>query len=100
MCPHSEHRSHKGLNNRVENSHQPTRRKEKGLIKFKSAKGVQVLLSLMGRVRNIFAIGVNRYKQSAQDRRKAFKGSSRNMVRCGVTASLYLKTGKRTINTP
>ena len=73
MCLNTEHRSHKGLNNRVENAHQPTRRKEKSLIKFKSAKGTQVLLSLMGKVRNIFAIGVNRYKQSAQDRRKAFK---------------------------
>ena len=73
MCPHTEHRSHKGLNNRVENAHQPTRRKEKSLIKFKSAKGVQALLSLMGRVRNIFAIGVNRYKQVAQVRRKAFR---------------------------
>lgn len=34
MCPQAEHRSHKGLNNRAENSHQPTRRKEKCLIKF------------------------------------------------------------------
>jgi len=65
MCPNTEHRSHKGLNNRVENAHQPTRRKEKSLIKFKSAKGVQVLLSLMGKVHNIVVIGVNRYKLSA-----------------------------------
>ena len=42
MCPNTEHRSHKGLNNRVENAHQPTRRKEKSLIKFKSENGVQV----------------------------------------------------------
>ena len=34
-----EHRSHKGLNNRVENAHQPTRRKEKCLIRFKSPAG-------------------------------------------------------------
>ena len=73
MCPNTEHRSHKGLNNRVENAHQPTRRKERCLIKFKSAKGTQVLLSLMGKIRNIFAIGVNRYKQMAEVRRKAFK---------------------------
>jgi len=65
MCPNTEHRSHKGLNNRVENAHQPTRRKEKSLIKFKSAKGVQVLLSFMGKVHNIVVIGVNRYKLSA-----------------------------------
>jgi len=28
----AEHRRHKGLNNRVENAHQPTRRKKKSLI--------------------------------------------------------------------
>ena len=36
MCPTTQHRSHKGLNNRAENAHQPTRRKEKSSIKFKS----------------------------------------------------------------
>lgn len=73
MFPNTEHRSHKGLNNRVENAHQPTRRKEKSLVKFKSAKDTQVLLSLMGKVRNIFAIGVNRYKQRQQERRMKFQ---------------------------
>ena len=72
MCPTAEHRSHKRLNNRVENAHQPTRRKEKCLIKFKSPLGVQRLLSLMGKVRNIFAIDVGRYKKKAPDQRLAF----------------------------
>ncbi len=45
MCRQTEHRSHKRLNNRVENAHQPTRRKEKCLIKFKSPQGVQQVLS-------------------------------------------------------
>ena len=49
MCSKAEHRLHKRLNNRAENAHQPSRRKEKCLIKFKSAQGVQRLLSLMGR---------------------------------------------------
>ena len=44
----------------LENAHQPTRRKEKCLIKFKSPPGVQRLLSLMGKVRNIFAVDVGR----------------------------------------
>lgn len=57
MYPATEHRSHKGLNNRVENAHQPTRRKETCLIKFKSPQGVQRTLSLMGKVRNLFAVG-------------------------------------------
>lgn len=72
LCPKAEHRSHKSLNNRVENAHQPTRRKEKCLIKFKSPPGVQKLLSLMGKVRNIFAVEVGRYKQKASDQRLAF----------------------------
>lgn len=72
MCPKADHRSHKGLNNRVENAHQPTRRKEKSLIKFKSPKGVQQLLSLMGNVRNLFAISVSRYKHKAPLRRQLF----------------------------
>ena len=72
MCPATEHRSHKCLNNRVENAHQPTRRKEKSLIKFKSPQGVQNTLSLMGKVRNIFAIDVGRYTKNAEEQRSAF----------------------------
>ena len=33
-----EHRQHKGLNNRAENSHQPTRRRERIMKRFKSAR--------------------------------------------------------------
>lgn len=36
-----EHRSHKGLNNRAENSHQPTRRRERIMKGFKSARHLQ-----------------------------------------------------------
>lgn len=37
LMPGIEHRSHKGLNNRAENSHQPTRRREGIMKRFKSA---------------------------------------------------------------
>ena len=70
--PETEHRTHKRLNNRVENAHQATRRKEKCLVKFKSTKGVQITLSLMGKVRNIFSVAVGRYTNSANERRKQF----------------------------
>ncbi len=73
MCKGTEHRQHKGLNNRVENAHQPTRRKEKCLIKFKSPGGVQKTLSLMGKTRNIFSVAVGRYKNTAQEQRVKFK---------------------------
>jgi putative transposase len=72
MCPKTEHRSHKGLNNRVENAHQPTRRKEKSLIKFKSPQGAHRSISLMGKLRNIFSVDVGRYSQSAHKQRNAF----------------------------
>ncbi len=69
MCRKTEHRTHKGLNNRVENAHQPTRRKEKILIKFKSS---QRTLSLMGQIRNIFAVDVGRYSKTSSEQRTAF----------------------------
>ena len=72
MCRQTEHRTHKRLNNRVENAHQPTRRKEKCLIKFKSPKGVQKMLSLMGKIRNLFTVDVSRYVKKASERKAAF----------------------------
>ncbi len=72
MCPKTEHRTDKRLNNRAENAHQPTRRKEKTLIKFKTPAGAQNTLSLMGKVRNIFAINVGRYTKTAEEQRSAF----------------------------
>lgn len=66
MCKDTEHRSHKRLNNRAENAHLPTRKKEKFLIRFKSPQNVQQTLSLMGKTRNLFAISVGRYTNSAE----------------------------------
>ena len=73
MMKQAIHRSHKRLNNRIENAHQPTRRKEKCLIKFKSPHGVQRTLALMGKVRNIFSVTVGRYVNPAPRRRAAFR---------------------------
>jgi len=75
MCSKSDHRSHKGLNNRVENAHQPTRKKEKITIKFKPPQGTQNTLSLMGKIRNIFAVDVGRYTQNATNQRSAFNNA-------------------------
>ena len=72
MFSKTEHRTHKRLNNRAENAYQPTRRKEKSLIKFKSPQWVQNTLSLMGKVRNIFAINVGRYTKNAGEQRASF----------------------------
>ena len=45
IMPGVEHRQHKGLNNRAENSHQPTRVREKVMRRFKSARHAQQFLS-------------------------------------------------------
>ncbi|MEU7473027.1 IS6 family transposase [Streptomyces sp. NPDC044984] len=41
VMPSVEHRSHKGLNNRAENSHQPTRQREGVMKGFRSGGGAQ-----------------------------------------------------------
>ncbi|MGY4920678.1 IS6 family transposase [Streptomyces sp. 900116325] len=45
IMPSVEHRSHKGLNNRAENSHQTTRQRERAMKGFRSVGGVQRFLS-------------------------------------------------------
>ncbi|MFB7850863.1 IS6 family transposase [Streptomyces sp. NPDC056053] len=46
--PSVEHRAHKGLNNRAENSHQPTRQRERAMKGFRSAGAAQRFLSAFG----------------------------------------------------
>jgi putative transposase len=48
IMPGVEHRQHKGLNNRAENSHQPTRRRERQMKRFKSARQAQGTVKLLG----------------------------------------------------
>ncbi|WP_326681000.1 IS6 family transposase [Streptomyces sp. NBC_01237] len=45
VMPSVEHRAHKGLNNRAENSHQPTRQRERAMKGFRSVGGAQQFLS-------------------------------------------------------
>ncbi|MCX4784426.1 DDE-type integrase/transposase/recombinase [Streptomyces sp. NBC_01264] len=45
VMPSVEHRSHKGLNNRAENSHQPTRQRERAMKGFRSPGGAQRFLA-------------------------------------------------------
>ena len=56
IMPGVEHRSHKGLNNRAENSHQPTRRRERIMKGFKSARHLQRFISIHDPVANLFHI--------------------------------------------
>ena len=53
LMPGVEHRRHKGLNNRAENSHQPTRRRERQMKRFKSAGQAQRFLSAHDQINNL-----------------------------------------------
>ncbi len=48
VLPSVEHRRHKGLNNRAENSHQPTRERERRMRRFKSPGHAQRFLAAYG----------------------------------------------------
>jgi len=56
VMPSVEHRKHKGLNNRAENSHQPTRRRERQMKRFKSAGQAQRFLSAHDQINNLFLL--------------------------------------------
>ena len=56
VMPGVEHRRRKGLNNRAENSHQPTRRRERQMKRFKSAGQAQRFLSTHDQINNLFPL--------------------------------------------
>src|SRR5215212_1606844 len=67
LLPRVEHRQHKRLNNRAENSHQPTRVREKVMRRFKSQGQAQRFLSAQGPLREHFR--PKRHKMNASDYR-------------------------------
>ena len=69
VMPSIEHRQHKGLNNRAENSHQPTRRRERGMKRFKSAGQAQRFLYAHDGVNNLFHL--RRHRLTASEYRAA-----------------------------
>jgi putative transposase len=54
VMPDVEHRSHKGLNNRAENSHVPLRKRERMMQGFRSPGGLQRFVSIFSAIRNLF----------------------------------------------
>ena len=69
VMPGVEHRRHKGLNNRAENSHQPTRRRERQMKRFKSAGQAQRFLSAHDGIDNLFHL--RRHRRPAHQYRAA-----------------------------
>ena len=73
ILPSVEHRQHKRLNNRAENSHQPTRQRERTMRRFKSAGHAQRFLAAHGPIREHFCphrhrLGAKRYRAILQER--------------------------------
>jgi putative transposase len=56
LVPGIEHCSHKGLNNRAENSHLAVRRRERRMMRFKSARQYQSFVSAYGQIANLFLL--------------------------------------------
>lgn len=68
VMPSVEHRQHKRLNNRAENSHQPTRQRERTMRRFKSAGHAQRFLSAFGPIREHFC--PRRHRLRAEEYRR------------------------------
>ncbi len=78
MLKSVEHRQHKGLNNGAENSHQPTRMRERRMRKFKSPGQAQRFLSTFGPIRDHFHpkqhhLTAQRYRQLLHQRIEAWR---------------------------
>ena len=75
VMPSIEHRADKGLNNRAENSHQPTRQREQQMKRFKSGGQAQRFLSAHGGINNLFLLRSHQVPatQYRADRTQAFR---------------------------
>ena len=56
VMPSVDHRSHKGLNNRAENSHLPLRKRERVMQGFRSVGGLQRFTSVFAAAGNLFVL--------------------------------------------
>ena len=65
ILPGVEHRQHRYLNNRAENSHQPTRQRERHMQRFKSPGHAQRFLSAYGPIAQHFRLHRHRFAAPA-----------------------------------
>src|SRR5215204_4567404 len=73
VLPSVKHRRHKGVNNRAENSHQPTRERERRMRRFKSPGHAQWFLAAYGPIAGHFRPRRHRltaavYRETRDDR--------------------------------
>lgn len=69
LAAKADHRAHKGLNNRIEGSHRPTRKREKLMGRFKSPGQAQRFLGAHDQINTVFR--PRRYRLSATSYRHA-----------------------------
>ena len=60
IAPGVQHRSHKGLNNRAENSHLPFRKRERAMQGYRSPESLQRFVSIHSAIRNCFSVPARR----------------------------------------
>ncbi len=70
VLPSVEHRQHKRLNNRAENSHQPTRERERRMRRFKSPGHAQRFLAAYGPIASLFRPRRHRLTATAYRQRR------------------------------
>jgi transposase-like protein len=78
------HRTDRWANNRAENSHQPTRRRERKMQRFKSSGSAQRFLSTHAAVYNVF--NVQRHLSSRQTHQE-LRGEAMNAWRAAAAAA-------------
>jgi putative transposase len=82
VLPGVEHRRHKGLNNRAENSHRPVRKRERVLQRFKSPAHAQHFLEPFSAVHNHFRprrhlLSADHYRRVRAERFRQWREAAR-----------------------
>lgn len=85
VFPSVDHRSHKGLNNRAENSHQRTRLRERAMKRFKSAGHAQQFCSAHDHLYQHFRpyshqMSAADYRETVQDRHRTWDQISTELL--------------------
>lgn len=78
VLPNTEHRRHKGLNNRAENSHLPTRQRERRMQRYKSFEQAQRFLEPFSAVCNRFRprrhrLTATAYRRTMDDQHRTWR---------------------------
>lgn len=99
VMPGVEHRQHKGLNNRAENSHQPTRRRERIMKRFKSPGQAQRFRATPDRVCQSLQ-NVDRRRQTRRQAHAICADVAGVAVACRADEEGALRCGGRTLTMP